>query len=93
MIHLGWALVWKWSAAALLAGNSLDSASSLGRLELNPLLAQHGQFTVRSAVIKTAVVSTVLVLQRRHRSRAFVITNLAGAAVLSGAAIHNWRQR
>ena len=83
-------------AKIVLVGASMfDASSSVGKTELNPLLAQHGQFTAGSAGVKMGIVSASLLaqywLEKRHPGAAtpFAIGNAVTAGVLTGAAIHN----
>lgn len=87
-----------WSIAALLAGNSLDSASSWGKQETNPLLGQH-TFNSTSATLKFGMVGALIVGEKfylhSHPERATVrtveIVNFTSAALLTGVAVRNWR--
>lgn len=87
----------KWSIAALLSGNGADAVTSWGRPELNPVLGS--QFGKHSAAIKFGAVggavAAEVILLRHHPEleKTFAITNLAGAGVLGGVAIRNWRGR
>ena len=85
-------------AKIVLVGASMfDASSSVGKPELNPLLAQRGTFTAGSAGIKMGAVSASLLAQywfeKRHPEsvRLFAIGNAATAGILTGAAIHNLR--
>ena len=96
--------MWRWSLAALIAGNSLDVASTVGQSECNPVLSR-GQFGVRGVTIKGGVALITIVVERRilrngHRYaaidavtgyRALAIANFATEAALSGIAVRNWR--
>jgi hypothetical protein len=91
---------WAWSLAPLLATQALDSASSYGMRELNPLLADpNGGFGVKAAVLKFAVVGALigaeyLILRKSARSaRLFALLNWSGAGVTAGLAVHNYAIR
>ncbi len=91
--------VWKWSAAALVAGASADVASSYGRVELNPLLrGPDGRFGARGVVLRSGIVTGAIltswaVLRRCPRSKAPVVMNFAVGAGLGGVSVRNWRTR
>jgi hypothetical protein len=91
---------WLASVAALVGAHVLDTASSYGRQEANPLLGRGaGGFDARSAGIKAGIVGGVLALQclalrkapEAHRSLA--ITNFAGSGAMSAIAARNWQSR
>jgi hypothetical protein len=93
----------EWSQTALVGADAADAwtSSRAGIVELNPLLAQHGQFTPLSAAIKFSVLGAQLLSQRyiisrhpdfaaaNHLRRTFTIINYAGAGMYTGVAIHN----
>lgn len=93
----------EWSETAFVAANVADAwtSSRPGLFEVNPILAQRGQFTATSAVIKFSIVGAQIVGQhyilRHHRAfadathleRTFTIVNYAGSAVYLGVAAHN----
>ena len=95
MMHLTLAL--KWSIAALLAGNAADSASSLGRPEMNPALARGGTFTPASVGMKFGIVGGALgvemwMLKAHPRSeKVWIVENYALGGVFAGVAVRNWR--
>jgi hypothetical protein len=83
--------LWKWSAAALVAGNALDAASTVGQYECNPALGR-GQFGARSMAIKAGVTTGILLIQRRtHHAAPIVVANFAVGGALTGIAVRNWR--
>jgi hypothetical protein len=93
-----WHRVWQWSAAALIAGNSLDATSSWGGRELNGMLASsNGAFGSRGVMLKGGICGGILAMQyfvgKRHPRayRAQAITNFASAALFTGIAVHNWQ--
>jgi len=86
------------SLAALTAANIADTASSMGKRELNPLLAcSRGNFTAASAARKMTLVGGLETMElylfhrNAHVSKALTILNFAGAAVVSGVAARNFR--
>lgn len=89
----------KWSTAALIAGSSLDVASSYGYQELNRALATNGRFTARGTGIKFGavagiIVTEVLVMRRIPESRGtFTAMNYGIAGLYAGTAVRNWRVR
>lgn len=93
-----WHRVYKWSAAAMVAGSALDAASSWGRPEANPVLAggRAQRFGGRGLAIKAGSVVGVLLVQRLLRQagadpKPLAITNFVAGAVFTGAAAYNWR--
>jgi hypothetical protein len=93
----------EWSQAALVGANAADTWSSFrpDAIEINPLLAQHGQFTAVSAVIKLSVSAAQIFGQRyilthypgfaeTHRlERKFTFVNYAVSGMYTGVAAHN----
>jgi hypothetical protein len=90
-------ILWTASIVAMLAGTSLDAASSWHKMEGNTLLASsNGLFGARGVGIKAGIAAGVLLPQivlRKHKDLriAFAIGNLAEAGMFTGAAIHNFR--
>lgn len=88
---------WELSLAPLVAAQALDTASSWGMRELNPVLAQpDGGFGAKSAALKFAGVGAMigveyLVLRKSPKAaRVFEKMNWSGAALSSALAIHNY---
>jgi hypothetical protein len=93
----------EWSQTALVGADIADAWSSTrpGVTELNPLLAQRGQFTATSALIKFSMVGAQILgqhyilkhhpafAQAGHLETIFTITNYAGAGMYTGIAVHN----
>jgi len=85
---------WKVSAAALVAGQALDTASSWGKLEANPILG--GTFGYRAVAIKGGMTGGLLALEYRaiHKHprawRIAIIANYVCAGILIGVAAKNW---
>ena len=91
---------WERSLLPLLASQSLDAASSYGRRELNPLLADaNGGFGMKATTMKFAVVGALIGVEylvvRRHPRAAGIFSkiNWSGAAVTTGLAMHNFSNR
>ena len=91
---------WLVSVAALVGAHVLDTASSYGRQEANPLLrGGAGGFDARSAGIKAGIVGGVVALQclalrkAPEAHRAFAITNFAGSGAMAAIAARNWQSR
>jgi hypothetical protein len=86
--------IWKWSLAAVAAGNAADIMTSVGRHELNPVLGV-GQFGPRATGIKigisTATVGLqyLLVRRRPEAARKLAYVNFGMAAAVGGAAAYN----
>lgn len=92
-----WKKAWVWSAAALMASVAADTASSMGRTEMNPLLrGPMGQFNGRSAALKFSIAGALLGSQylflRKHPDQAAwaATGNFAGAGMTAGVAARNF---
>lgn len=95
-----WKKVWKWSAAALMAGNAMDVASSYGYQEANGVLRSgNGQLNQRGTAIKFGVMASALVgqyyllKQNPELEKPLAMTNFAVGAAFSGIAVRNWKVR
>lgn len=93
-----WKKAWAWSAAALMTSVAADTASSMGRQEMNPLLrGSMGQFNARSAALKFGIAGALLgsqyLLLKKHPEQAAWATtgNFAAAGLTSGIAVRNFR--
>lgn len=88
--------VFKWSLAALMAGNAADGVSSWQRPEMNPILGP--QFNSRAVAIKFGIVGATALLERalvkKHPelAKGFAVANFTAAGVFTGVAIRNLRQ-
>lgn len=87
---------WKSSVIALLASSTADMQSSLGRREMNPLLANsQGRFSGRGIAIKAlitggAIGAQWLMLRRNPEAQKYAaIANFGMAGLFTSAAIHN----
>ena len=92
-----WHRQWAISLAPLFASQALDSASSYGMQELNPLLASpDGSFGMKATTIKFGVVGALsateyFVVRKYPRSaKVFTIVNWTAAGATSALAIHNY---
>ncbi|HXP85248.1 MAG TPA: hypothetical protein VN841_11040 [Bryobacteraceae bacterium] len=88
---------WKWSLAAVIASQALDTASSWNMHELNPALADgSGRFEMKAATLKFGAAGALLcaeyVLVKKHPAAARVLAKLNwSSAVVTGAfAAHNY---
>jgi hypothetical protein len=91
---------WKRSLIPVLASQALDSASSYGRWELNPLLADpSGRFGARAVTVKLGATAAIIGIEywiiKKHPGAARVISKLnwSGAVITSGFAVHNFAIR
>ena len=91
--------LWKASAAAVLAGNAMDTASSWGKRELNPVLSgSQGTFGKGGAMLKLGVAGGVVAVEYlvlRHRpsrslAKALAWINFGDAAVTGAVAGRNF---
>jgi len=88
---------WKVSLVPLVAAHGLDTASSWGYVETNPILAgSNGRFDARSAAIKFSFVGVAVVaeyfLMKRHPkwAKLFARANNANAILTTGFAVRNF---
>lgn len=88
--------LYKWSLAAVAAGNAADTWSSWNRPEANLFLAKPGSdFNLRSMALKSVFIGASLVIQRwalSHNSglyRPLAWLNFTIGAALGGVAAHN----
>lgn len=95
-----WKALWKWSAAALIAGSSMDAASSWGYAESNAFLRSGGgQLAGRGTAIKLGVMGGALlgqyylVKKKPELEKPLAITNFAIGAAYTGVAVRNYRVR
>jgi hypothetical protein len=91
-------ILFRWSLAALAAGDAADGISSWRRPEINPALAAPGaDFGGRSLAVKSALLGGSLLIERYaiHKNprarRPFAWMNFALAAGFGAVAIHNFR--
>jgi hypothetical protein len=92
-----WHRQWAISLVPLFASQALDSASSYGMQELNPLLASpDGSFGMKATTIKFGVIGALAateyyVVRKYPRSaKVFTIVNWTAAGATSALAIHNY---
>ena len=95
-----WKKMWKWSAAALVAGSAMDVSSSFGYQEANGMLrSSGGQLQGRGTAIKFGVLGGALIGQQYllrknpEMAKPLAFTNFAIGAAYSGVAVRNWRVR
>jgi hypothetical protein len=87
--------IWKMSIATMLAMSAWDAASSMGKVERNPLLASSdGTFGAKGVGIKFGLAGLSLapqLLLRNHKElrKVFTIANFIDAGIFVGAAAHN----
>jgi hypothetical protein len=87
--------LYTWSTVALGGANTLDTISSVGKMEANPALRGGAKFGWQSTLIKGGIVGGTLVMERyilhRHPTytRAITITNFVVAGGLGAISIHN----
>jgi hypothetical protein len=96
-VHGSWQKKWAISLAPLVASQALDSASSYGLRELNPVLAQpDGRFGMKAAGIKFGAiggligVEYLLVRKYPRSAKFFTVINWTTAGATTGLAIHNY---
>jgi hypothetical protein len=87
--------LWKWSVVALIAGTSLDAATSMNMPEANPLLrSANGQFGYRALLLKAALASGTIAFEIHstrgaHGFKRFAILNFIQAGGFAGIAVRN----
>lgn len=91
---------WLASVAAMAGATLMDTHSSWGRQELNPILAgQNGEFGGRAIAIKASLVASVaaaqfFLLRKNPEAEEYLsIGNFGMAAVLGGVAVRNYTNR
>jgi hypothetical protein len=97
IVRGSWQKKWVISLAPLVASQALDSASSYGLRELNPMLAQpDGRFGMKAAGIKFGAigglifVESLLVRKYPRSTKFFTVINWTTAGATTGLAIHNY---
>jgi len=87
--------LWRWSVAALAAGNAADIASTIGQTERNPMLGP--SMNVRAVSIKVGIAAGSVAFQaiiehkRPRAEKAFSAANFATSSALAGLAARNWK--
>jgi hypothetical protein len=90
---------WRASIAAVAAGSAVDAQSSLGKHEVNGMLANsHGYFSAQGIGLKLAIVGAAVGTQQyllhRHPNvsayKTGAIINFTVAGALGGVAVHNY---
>jgi len=89
--------LWWTSVAAMVAASVLDTHSSWGRQELNPILANgNGTFGGRAIAIKAGLAVSIagaqyFMLRGNHRAQKHAsLTNISLAGAMAGVAYHNY---
>jgi hypothetical protein len=87
--------LYTWSTVALSGANTLDTISSIGKVEGNPTLGRGNRFGWQSTLIKVGIVGGTLAVERyilhKHPTytRSIAITNFAVAGGLGAISVHN----
>lgn len=90
--------LYRWSVAALVAGNSADVASSWGAQEIGPAY-MHGRFGYGNAALKVGFVASGLTFQHfylKHHPearRSMTISNFAVGGAMGALAFRNFEVR
>ena len=88
---------WNISVAFLVGANTMDTLSSRGAMESNPLLGR-GQFGGRQIAIKSGITAGVIlaermILRKHPETRNFwTWANYGTGAAISAVAVRNWNQ-
>jgi hypothetical protein len=88
---------WNISVAFFVGAQAMDSMSSRGGFETNPVLGR-GQFGARQAVIKAGIASGVVLAEqmilRRHpeTQRFWTWANYGTGTAIAAVAVRNWSQ-
>lgn len=87
-----------WSTVAVIGASVFDAQTSVGRVELNPILADRGRFTSRSYGIKLGLTGGWIIGQELYRVRhpesrkSFTVTNFILAGTWTSVGVRNQRQ-
>jgi hypothetical protein len=87
--------MWKISIAAMLGASAFDAASSMGKVESNPLLrSSDGTFGSKGIAIKAGLAGASLVPQlllrnRKDLRKVFTFANFVDAGLFAGIGAHN----
>jgi len=88
---------WSFSVAFFAGAQLMDTMSSRGAMEQNPVLGR-GQFGARQMAIKAGIGSGVILaerlIMRKHPEtrRFWMWTNYATGTAIAAVAVRNWRQ-
>jgi len=88
---------WNISVAFFVGAQAMDTMSSRGAIETNPVLGR-GQFGARQMMIKAGIASGVILTERmilrRHPDtrRYWTWTNYATGTAIAAVAARNWKQ-
>jgi hypothetical protein len=89
------AIIWKVSIAALLAASAFDAASSMGKVEQNPLLrSSDGTFGGKGIAVKfglmgAAITPQILLRNRKDLRKLFTGLNFGETAMFTAIGAHN----
>jgi len=92
-----WRTVWRVSQALLAGADAADAASSWGKHETNPLVRTgqsfgYGSLAIKLGALTGGVVAQHFILRKApYQTPLFASANLAAAALLGVAAVHNMR--
>ena len=90
-----WRTVWRVSQALLAGADAADAASSWGKHETNPLVRTgqsfgYGSLAIKLGALTGGVVAQHFILRKApYQTPLFASANLAVAAMLGAAAVHN----
>jgi hypothetical protein len=88
---------WNISVAFFMGAQAMDTMSSRGAIETNPVLGR-GQFGARQTLIKAGIAGGVILtermIMRRHpdTQRYWTWTNYATGTAIASVAARNWKQ-
>jgi hypothetical protein len=88
---------WNISVAFFVGAQAMDTVSSRGAMETNPVLGR-GQFGARQMTIKAGIGGGVILAERlilrRHpdTQRFWTWTNFATGTAITAVAVRNWKQ-
>lgn len=88
-------LAWQYSVAFFAGAQAMDTASSWGKIETNPILGR-GPFGARQVGLKMSMASGVVLVEwlmlRRHPGtrRAWTWANIVAGGVTVGVSARNW---
>jgi len=85
------------SVAFFVGAQAMDTMSSRGAIELNPVLGR-GRFGSRQTMVKAGIASGIVLLERTimrrypDTRRYWTWTNYATGAAITSVAVRNWKQ-
>lgn len=92
-----WRKLYKISQYVSIGVNVIDTHSSYGRVERNPILATNDRFENRAVTIKAVVLGGWLLTQKftnksGRLNKVYALTNFGSSAVIGGVAVSNYRR-